>query len=114
MKLFYAYMLRCSDGSYYVGHTDDLEVRMAQHTQSTTGYTAARKPCDLVWQGGFESREKALAFELQIKGWSRAKKQALIEGDWARIQQLARPKTAMCPALPTGLRQAQPERSGGR
>jgi LAO/AO transport system kinase len=86
-------MLRCSDGSYYAGHTDNLETRMAQHTQGATGYTAARKPLKLVWQGEFESREEALAFELRIKGWSRAKKEALIRGDWHAIHLLAKSKT---------------------
>jgi len=93
MKPFYAYMLRCSDGSYYVGRTDNLETRMMQHAQGTTGYTATRKPCELVWQGEFESRENALAFELQIKGWSRAKKEALIRGDWHTIHLLAKSRT---------------------
>jgi len=92
MKPFYAYLLRCNDGSYYAGHTDDLNVRMSQHAESSTGYTAMRKPVELVWYGEFESREGALAFERQIKGWSRAKKEALIHDDWSALRQLARTK----------------------
>ena len=47
---FYAYMLRCSDGSHYVGHTDELERRLAEHeTGAGSGYTAARQPVRLVW-----------------------------------------------------------------
>lgn len=88
---FYAYLLRCADGSYYAGHTDDLDHRMAQHiTGELGGYTAKRKPVELVWSDTFPSRYEALAAERQIKGWSRAKKEALIAGDWARMSELAR------------------------
>jgi LAO/AO transport system kinase len=93
VKPFYVYLLRCADGFYYAGHTDDLEARMTQHAHGTTGYTATRKPLELAWQGEFASREEALAFELQIKGWSRAKKEALIRGDWRAIHLLAKSRT---------------------
>ena len=111
MRPFYVYILRCADGSYYVGHTDDMELRMQQHESGDVGYTALRKPIELLWQGEFETREGALAFELQVKGWSRAKKEALMAGDWERIQELAKSqgKVASTPRL----RQAQPERGGG-
>ncbi|RYX93312.1 MAG: GIY-YIG nuclease family protein [Comamonadaceae bacterium] len=90
MRPFHAYLLKCCDGSYYAGHTDDLAIRMLQHSEGKIGYTSTRKPQTLVWQGEFETREGALDFELQIKGWSRAKKEALIRGDWERVQSLAR------------------------
>ena len=111
MRPFYVYILRCADGSYYVGHTDDMVLRMQQHENGEVGYTALRKPVELMWQGEFETREGALAFELQIKGWSRAKKEALMAGDWERVQELAQShgKVASVPRL----RQAQPERVGG-
>ncbi len=111
MRPFYVYILRCADGSYYVGHTDDMVLRMQQHENGKVGYTALRKPLELMWQGEFETREGALAFELQIKGWSRVKKEALMAGDWERVQELAqsRGKVASAPRL----RQAQPERVGG-
>lgn len=86
------YLLRCSDRSYYAGHTDDLESRLVQHENGLIGYTATRKPVELVWNGEFETCESALAFELRIKGWSRAKKEALIQGDWHRISALAKSK----------------------
>jgi LAO/AO transport system kinase len=113
VKPFYVYMLRCSDGTYYAGQTDDVDTRMQQHYAGEIGYTATRKPVELVWRGEFESREGAIAFEQQIKGWSRAKKEALMAGDWERIQELARSKSS------TGLRsldklrtgQSQPERT---
>ncbi|MBP9714245.1 MAG: GIY-YIG nuclease family protein [Sterolibacterium sp.] len=92
MRPFYVYLLRCSDNSYYCGHTDNLDMRMQQHELGNTGYTSTRKPVTLVWHGEFERRETAIGFEQQIKGWSRAKKEALIAGDWARISELAKSK----------------------
>ena len=88
---YWAYMLRCSDGTYYTGHTDDLEHRMAQHMVGATGgYTATRQPVERVWSSEFATRYEALSAERQIKGWSKAKKEELIQGDWAAIQRLAR------------------------
>ena len=80
---FYAYLLRCSDGSYYAGHSDDLDARLVAHqTGILRGYTYSRRPVELVWQQEFPSRDEAFRSERQIKGWSRAKKEALIRGDW--------------------------------
>jgi predicted GIY-YIG superfamily endonuclease len=88
---FFAYLLHCADASYYAGHTDNLVLRLAQHeTGECGGYTATRLPVKLAWSQEFATREEALAAEQQIKGWSRAKKEALIAGDWHRIQQLAK------------------------
>jgi len=88
---FFAYLLRCSDGSYYAGHTDDLDIRLAQHQAgSLGGYTRSRRPVALVWSDSFPTRDEAFAAERRIKGWSRAKKEALISGDWERIRYLAR------------------------
>ena len=115
MRPFFVYMLRCSDSSYYCGQTDDIESRLQQHYAGEIGYTSTRKPVELVWQGEFENRESAIAFEQQIKGWSRAKKEALIAGDWDRIKELAKSKTSVHPEPVeglAGLRQAQPEREG--
>ena len=88
---FHAYILRCNDGSYYTGHTDDLDLRIAHHHAGTFGgYTATRRPIVLVWSDSFSTRYEALAAERRIKGWSRAKKEALIRGDWDEIRRLAR------------------------
>ena len=88
---FWAYMLHCADRSFYVGHTDDLEHRLAQHHQGAIeGYTCTRLPVKLVWSAEFPSRYEALAAERQIKGWRRAKKLALIRGDWDLIAMLAK------------------------
>ncbi|WP_370172156.1 TrmJ/YjtD family RNA methyltransferase [Sphingobium abikonense] len=100
---FHTYMLRCADGSYYLGHTDSLDARIGQHQSGDiAGYTHSRRPVSLVWQQDFGSREEAIAAEQQIKGWSRKKKEALIAGDWELISTLARK------SFDTGLRQAQP------
>jgi predicted GIY-YIG superfamily endonuclease len=88
---FYAYILLCSDRSYYTGHTEDLEHRVAEHQHGRSGgYTRKRRPVRLVWSDAFPTRYEALSAERQIKGWSRAKKEALIDGDWALLSLLAR------------------------
>jgi putative endonuclease len=89
---FWCYILRCADGKYYTGHTDDLERRIAEHMHG--GYcvfTSRRLPVELIWATDFPTREEALASELRVKKWSRAKKEALAAGDWERLSQLARP-----------------------
>ena len=88
---FVTYILRCADGSYYVGHTDDVEQRIAQHESgASSGYTATRLPIQLVWFEGFPTREEAKAAEAQIKNWSRKKKEALIGGNIDELKQAAR------------------------
>ena len=87
------YMLLCRDGSYYVGSTraDWLETRIGEHEHGTYGgYTAARRPVVLVWSEHFERITDAIAAERRIKGWSRAKKKALIQGDWNSLHLLAK------------------------
>jgi putative endonuclease len=87
---FWTYMLHCADRSFYIGHTDNLDRRMAQHQAGTfQGYTATRRPVSLVWSENFQTRIEALEAEHRLKGWSRAKKLALIRGDWAGISILA-------------------------
>ncbi|NIJ16635.1 GIY-YIG nuclease family protein [Sphingobium vermicomposti] len=88
---FWTYMLHCADRSFYTGHTDDLQTRIAQHEAGATpGYTENRRPLKLVWSQQFGTRMEALEAERQIKGWSRAKKLALIREDWKLISMLAR------------------------
>ena len=87
---FWVYMLQCADRSYYVGHTDELEKRVLQHERGECGgYTSTHRPVRLVFTQAFALREEALAAELQIKGWSRKKKEALVQGDWAEMSRLA-------------------------
>ena len=88
---FCAYMLHCRGGYFYTGHTENLELRIAQHKSGILpGFAADHLPVVLVWSQEFATRYEALAAERQIKGWSRAKKMALIQDDWVRISELAR------------------------
>ena len=83
---FWAYILRCADGTYYTGHTDDLERRVGQHqTGEVAGYTHDRRPVELMWSQDFGTRLEALAAETQVKDWSRKKKEALFRGDWDAV-----------------------------
>lgn len=77
----FCYILRCSDGSYYVGSTEDLGARLAKHQDgSASAYTAARRPVTLAYAEEHNTLDRTRARERQIKGWTRAKKEALIEG----------------------------------
>jgi putative endonuclease len=101
-------MLHCADQTFYVGHTDNLDQRMAQHISGALpGYTQTRLPVKLVWSEYFSTRIEALTVERQLKGWSKLKKLALIRGDWPCIQDLARSTEKK----QGGLRQAQPQRN---
>ena len=88
----YLYILRCADGSYYVGTTTgSLEKRVAEHQAGTHGgYTALRRPVALVFHEHFERLEDAAAAERRVKGWRREKKEALIWGEFAALRFLAR------------------------
>jgi putative endonuclease len=89
----YVYMLRCADGSFDIGSAtgDDLSRRIAEHqTGAYQGYTCKRRPVTLVWSEHFDRITDAISAERQIKGWSRAKKMALIRGDWNRVKALSK------------------------
>ena len=88
---FWTYILRCNDGAYYTGHTDNLEQRINQHQHGEIpGFTSNRRPVQLMFSQEFSTREEALSAELKIKSWSRAKKEALIRGDWEALQLAAK------------------------
>ena len=90
LKPFITYMLRCADGSYYLGHTDELEKRIAEHQHGEgCAWTRNRLPVALVWTHEFPDRDAARAAEQQIKRWSRAKKEALLAGDYDRLRLLS-------------------------
>ena len=87
---YYVYMLPCSDCSYYAGHTNDLEQRLAAHErEAIEGYTLARRPVELVFSDQFSTSQEAFHRERRIKGWSRARKEALIKGDWDGLVELS-------------------------
>ena len=88
----YVYILRCSDGSYYVGSTRaSLETRVAEHNAGRfLGYTSKRLPVELIWHQPFDRITDAIAAERQVKGWARAKKEALVRGEYDLLPDLAK------------------------
>jgi len=89
--MYYVYILRCADGSYYVGSTWDLEKRIEEHNMGVyQGYTSSRRPVTLVWSCDFPDHDQAFQVERQLKGWSRAKKEALIREDLDGVHRIVR------------------------
>src|SRR6266851_4282037 len=87
---FYLYILKCNDGSFYIGHTDNIEKRMSEHNLGLIDkcYTKNRRPVELIFLQIFDTRDDAFCAERKIKGWSRKKKEAFIKGDWQEIKRL--------------------------
>ena len=80
MQYFYIYILKCSDGSYYVGNTQNIEKRIAEHrSKKYCGYTSSRLPIDLIFIQIFPTKQEAFDAERKIKKWTRKKKEALIK-----------------------------------
>ena len=105
---FWVYILRCRDGTYYTGHTDDLEKRLWEHRQGKgSDWTRRRRPVELVWCDWAGTRYEALEFERRVKNWSVAKKEALIAGDWARVGHFAKPPHER-PPLPSSAQEIAP------
>ena len=98
----HVYMLRCVDGSFYVGLTRaGLDKRIGEHHAGTYGgYTSYRRPVTLVWSQEFQRLTDAIVCERRIKGWRREKKIALIQGDYELLKLLS--KTAKPPHASTG------------
>lgn len=112
---FWTYLLHCADGTYYTGHTDDLEKRVYQHQQGVMrGYTSERRPVELVWSEAFGTREEAKAAEIKIKNWSHAKKEALIAKDWERLKRASIPPSERRARASTSLGNTPRLRSGMR
>jgi putative endonuclease len=87
----YLYILKCADGSYYIGTTrTTLEVRIAQHNAGTfAGYTSSRRPVTLVYSQWFDRITDAIACERKLKNWSRAKKEAFMRADFEELRRLS-------------------------
>ena len=99
------YILRCVDGSYYVGSTDDLDARLVKHRDgSASGFTAARRPVALAYSEVLDSIEAARARERQLKGWTHAKKDALTQADAGRLKVLSRSNSPLCATSGSTLR----------
>ncbi len=88
----YLYIVKCCDGSFYVGTArSGLETRIAQHNAGTfPGYTESRRPVELVFSQWFDRVTDAIEAERKLKGWSRAKKEAFIRGDTQLLHQLSK------------------------
>ncbi len=85
----FVYILRCSDNSYYTGQTTDIERRLEEHQSGKyEGYTHSRRPIALVWSQEVQTDNDAYFLERKLKGWSRAKKEALIRGDFEDVHQV--------------------------
>ena len=93
--MFWVYILQCRDGSYYTGHTDNLDARLHQHHNKVfpTCYTATKLPVKLVYSEQYSSRIEAISAEKQIQKWSRKKKEAIISGDWEKLSCYAKRKS---------------------
>ena len=96
----FVYILKCSDGSYYVGSArGDLERRISQHTVGEFGgYTSSRRPVQLVWSDYYQRITDAIEMERRIKGWSRAKKEALINGEFEKLPGLSKRRASFATA----------------
>ena len=89
--MYYVYILECSDKKLYVGYTSNVERRLAEHNSGNSStYTGLRKPVKLLFTEKYPNEMKARKRELQLKGWSRKKKLALIKGDVKLLQYLSR------------------------
>jgi putative endonuclease len=86
--MMFVYILECADRSYYVGVTNDLSRRITEHVNGldAKSYTNSRRPVKLVFSQDFPDPHQAIAFEKQIKGWTRRKKEALICGDFNSLK----------------------------
>jgi len=90
---YWVYIILCADGSYYTGSTHDLEQRLRAHEDGRAApYTARRRPLSLVYSERHQSMKAARGRELQIKRWTRKKKQALIKGNVTGLKSLSKRK----------------------
>lgn len=87
--MHFVYILRCADNALYVGETNNLELRLSKHQEgASSSFTAERRPVTMVYAEEHSNRASALTRERQIKRWTRAKKEALVAGDRARLKSL--------------------------
>lgn len=91
MKRYYVYILKCSDNSYYTGVTNDIERRLNEHNfgLNKESYTYNKRPLELVFSTEFNDVNQAISFEKQVKGWSRKKKEAIINDRWEDLKKLS-------------------------
>lgn len=95
MHQYFVYILLCHDQSYYTGVTNDLQRRLYEHNNGVNPdcYTCKRRPLKLVFHESFPDVTQAIAFEKQVKGWNRRKKEALISNEWEQLPELSKRRT---------------------
>ncbi|SRR5260370_39042893 len=93
---YFVYIVECSDGLYYTGVTNNLDRRLEEHNEGidTKAFTFKRRPVVLKYWDRCSDVKQAIAWEKQLKGWSRKKKEALFKEDWDKIKELARNKSS--------------------
>ena len=117
MKRYFVYILKCVDKSYYTGITNAIERRFEEHQNGIDPicYTFKRRPLELVFLQEFREVKEAIAFEKQVKGWSKKKKEAIIEGNWERLKFLAECRNVTSHKnFERGFDSAQPDKPGAR
>jgi putative endonuclease len=110
MRIYYVYMLRCIDGTFYIGVTNNVERRFYEHCSgyNPTAYTHSRRPLRLVYVGEFDRPSDAIDFEKRLKGWSHKKKRAFADRDWPLLRRLC--KTGSVPFCHPELVEGPPQR----
>ncbi|HSE91163.1 MAG TPA: GIY-YIG nuclease family protein [Candidatus Binatia bacterium] len=89
--MYYVYILRCADDSFYVGSAQDLDSRVKAHNDGQgAAYTFKHRPVQLVYSEAFESETAAVSRERQLKRWGHEKKAALIAGNLERLKRLSK------------------------
>jgi putative endonuclease len=89
--VYYVYILRCADDSFYIGSAEDLDTRVRAHNDGRgAAYTFKHRPVHLVYSEAIGSETAAVKRERQLKRWSQGKKQALVEGNLKRLKQLSK------------------------
>ena len=94
MKSYFVYIVKCSDGSYYTGITNDCQRRVFEHNncEEKKSYTFKRRPVELVYTSEFGDVNEAIVWEKIVKRWSREKKEAMINGEWEKLPGLSKKK----------------------
>ena len=101
---YFVYILECSDTSYYTGVTNNIDLRVAQHEQGIdiNCYTFLRRPLELKYVEVFTDINQAIAREKQVKGWSRKKKEALMQENWEALKEYSKSKPSPDPSTSSG------------
>ncbi len=91
MKIYYVYILKCSDNSYYTGVTNNLEKRVNEHKEGNDkkAHTFNKRPIELVYFESFNEINYAIEWEKRIKGWTRKKKECLINDNFEKLKELS-------------------------